>query len=101
MALPVFQTSDRILSQMQTQWSSQLNPMLGNPSLSIRILKNVKLSMGSNTINHLLGKDLTGWRIVRIRAAATIFDTQDSNARPELTLILVSDSPVTIDLEVF
>lgn len=99
--LPVFQTSDRILSQMQTQWSGQLNPVLSNPSLATRILKEVSLDAGSNTINHLLGKELTGWRIVRIRADSSIFDTQDSNPRPNLTLLLTASAPVVVDLEVF
>jgi len=101
MNLPIFQSSDRIISQMQTKWASIINPLLSNPSLQSSILSNVSLASGSNTINHLLGKPLTGWRIVRIRASATIYDTQDSNPRPELTLLLTSNNPVVVDIEVF
>lgn len=101
MLLPSFNTPDRILSQLQTQWTSILNPVLSNPSIQTSILKRVALATGINTINHLLGKNLTGWRIVRQRALASIYDQQDGNARPELTLILITDQPVVIDLEVF
>lgn len=99
--LPIFNTSDRILSQLETQWASQLNPLLANPSLQTRIIKQVNLAIGSNTINHLLGQNLVGWRIVRKRGPAEIYDTQDSNPRPQLTLVLVSDTVVSCDLEVF
>lgn len=99
--LPIFQTSDRILSQLQTQWASQINPQLSNPALNSSILKQVRLISGTTVVNHLLGKALQGWRIVRKRAAADIYDNQDQNQTPDLTLILVSDAAVTVDLEVF
>lgn len=99
--LPIFQTSDRVLSQLQTQWSSQLNALLSSPSLNTSILKRVSLASGTTVINHLLGRDLQGWRIVRKRAAADIYDNQDQNQTPDLTLILVSSAAVVVDLEVF
>jgi len=44
---------------------------------------------------------LTGWNPTRIRASATIFDTQDSNQTPQLTLNLVASANVVVDLLVF
>lgn len=89
------------LPLLQTKWASILNPLLGNPSLNSVILPNVNLVNGSNTINHTLGRALMGWRLIRVRAAATIYDTQDSNPMPSLTLLLTSNAAVTVDLEVF
>jgi len=89
------------LPLMQTKWAAQLNPLLSNPSLASIILSPVVLINGTNTINHTLGRKLTGWRIVGINAAATIYDQQATNSMTDLTLILVSNAAATISLEVF
>lgn len=99
--LPIFNTSIQELSLLQTRWASELNPVLRNPSLQSIILTNVALTSGANVINHLLGRKLQGWRIVRLRGPANVYDTQDSNPSPKLTLQLVSDADVVADLEVF
>lgn len=101
MALPIFQTGDSSLSLLQTGWSSQLNPLLNNPVLSGRLLKNVELASGANVINHGLGRKLQGWVLTRVRAAETVSDTQDDNSTPQLTLQLTASGAVTVDLYVF
>jgi hypothetical protein len=101
MQLPSFNTSDQVLTLVQSKWSSILNPFIANPTNNKSILKNVSLTTGSNTINHLLGHKLQGWSIVRQRAAASIYDNQDNNQNPEQTLILISSANVVVDLEVF
>lgn len=83
------------------RWGAILNPIVANPANNSLILKNVELAIGANVINHRLGKPLTGWSIIRKRASADIYDTQDTNQMPQLTLTLVSDAIVTVDLEVF
>ncbi len=89
------------LEQMQVQWSQQLNPVIANPILNNVILKNVSLTTGTNVINHLLGRNLQGWKPTRVRALASLYDLQDTNQTPQLTLVLVASAPVIIDLEVF
>lgn len=101
MSLPIFQTSSKDLSLLQTNWAMQINPVLQIPLNSGMILQNVSLVSGSNTINHKLGKKLQGWFIVRQRAAAEVYDLQDSNLYPELTLILNSNASVNVNLFVF
>lgn len=101
MSLTIFQTPVRELSMMQTSWAKEINPILSNPANLSSILKNITLITGSNTINHLLGRKLQGWKIVRQRSSASIYDTQDSNLTPDLTLSLVSSAGVTVDIEVF
>lgn len=102
MQLPYFQSAIKELSLLQTKWRSILNPFLSNPGLNSQIIPNVFLENSTTTvINHGLGRVLLGWRLVRVRAAANIYDTQDSNQTPELTLILRSSANVIVNLEVF
>lgn len=101
MALPIFHSEDRNFQMMQTQWASQLNPVIAKPQVQSSILKNVTLTSGTNTINHLLGRPLQGWKIVRQRGPASIYDLQDTNQMPNLTLVLNSSAGVVVDIEVF
>ena len=101
MALAIFKSDDPSVGLLQTSWSAAINPLLNNPINTGIILKSVKLTTGTNVINTTLGKNLTGWFIVRQRAAATVYDNQDNNKTPNLTLILISSAPTVIDLEVF
>lgn len=89
------------LQQMQNTWATALDPLLNNPANNSIILKNVALVSGTNVINHLLQQRLVGWKTTRVRAAATIYDLQDTNPTPTLTLVLVASAPVVVDLEVF
>lgn len=101
MSLPIYQTSDKNFSLMQTQWSSQLNPIIGASLPAGHVIPNVVLNIGNTSINHLLGKNLTGWFLVRQRSAAQVYDAQDGNQQSALTLILVSNAKVTVDVFVF
>lgn len=86
---------------MQNNWAKLIEPFLSNPPNQCSVLKSVSLLTGTNTINHKLGRKLQGWKVVRQRAAASLYDNQDSNQKPELTLILIASANVTVDLEVF
>lgn len=101
MTLPIFQTSVKELSLMETSWASQINPILANPINQANILKNVVLINGTTTVNHLLGRNLQGWFIVGQNALASIHDAQATNQTPNLTLVLISNAAVTINLAVF
>ncbi len=85
----------------QTQWSSVIDPVLSNPVTNGVLLKNVSLAIGANVINHTLGRKLQGWVPVRLRSSATIFDTQDANTMPELTLQLTASAAAVVDLYCF
>lgn len=85
----------------QTQWATQLDPIIANPTIDNIILKNISLVAGTNVISHLLSRNLQGWNPIRVRANATIYDQQDTNPTPQLTLILVASAPVVVDLVVF
>jgi len=85
----------------QDRWATIIEPVVAQPFNQGLILKNVSLVAGANVVNHKLGRNLTGWNPTRIRASATIFDTQDSNQTPQLTLNLVASANVVVDLLVF
>lgn len=90
------------IDMMQNTWAAALNPLLNNPLSKAIILKDVVLTTGSNTINHRLGRKLQGWYIVRMRDTfSQVYDTQDSNQTPQLTLTLNSSANVTADIVVF
>ena len=89
------------LNDTQNRWAAILNPIIANPINNSIILKNVALAVGVNVINHRLGRNLQGWNPTRIRAAAVIYDQQDTNQTPQLTLVLNSSAAVVVDLMVF
>lgn len=101
MALPIYQSDVAALSLLQTNWASQLNPLLRSPLSNGVLLKNVSLASGDNQVNHLLGRNLQGWIVTRLRANVDIYDKQDSNVTPQLTLTLNASGAVTVDLFVF
>lgn len=86
----------------QTRWSAMIEPFMNNPANNSLVLKSVPLVIGTNVINHRLGRNLQGWYPTRIRNVATaLYDTQDTNQTPSLTLVLVSTANVVIDLVVY
>lgn len=96
-----FQGGDTPFQLLQTSWATDINPLLSSPLATPLILSNVSLSIGTTVINHKLGKKLTGWNVIGINAAASIYDAQASNQTPQLTLVLISDAPVIVNLLVF
>jgi hypothetical protein len=100
--LPQFQGyDDETVQLLQNKWAGVLNPIIANPLNNVSILKNVKLTSGANSVAHLLQKPLTGWFIVRQRGPASVYDQQDNNQSPQLTLKLISSASVSVDLAVF
>lgn len=103
MSLVQFQSDDRNFQMMQNSWAADLNPLLQNPLNNTLILKNISLLAASNpnVVNHKLGRTLQGWFVVRQRASASVYDSQDSNQTPQLTLNLKTDNNVVVDIAVF
>jgi hypothetical protein len=89
------------LPQMQTTWSTALDPIIANPLVNGQLLTNQALINGTTVINHKLARKLQGWLIVGINAAATIYDNQATNQTPQLTLSLTSNAACIVSLWVF
>jgi hypothetical protein len=89
------------LNDMQNRWATVLNPVIQCPLVNGSQLTNIKLTIGNNVVNHLLGRKLQGWVVVGNNAVMSLYDTQASNQTPQLTLNLVSDADVTVSLWVY
>lgn len=100
-AIPLVQTQDKDINQLQQNLSQALNPVIQNPVISGNILVQQKLISGFNVINHGLGRKLQGWFLVRKRGSSDIYDTQDLNQSPAATLQLQSSAVVSVDIYVF
>ena len=101
MKLPIQITANKDLQLMQNKWKSILDHAINGPLSSGIILSKQTLNVGKNVINHLLQQNLQGWMITRQNGIADIYDAQDSNQTPDLTLILMCNATVTIDIFVF
>lgn len=86
----------------QDRWASLINPVLSAELPNGILLKNIPIKSGVNVVNHKLGRKLTGWVVTRMRASSVnIYDTQDTNQTPDLTLNLNASGVTNIDLWVF
>ena len=98
MALPVFKDPNTNLMLLQTNWTSQLNPIIANPLTDPAILKNLTLVSGNNIINHKLGRVPQGFFVTDINAASVIYRAAPYN---NLTLTLNASAACTINLAIF
>lgn len=90
-----------IFNQLQGNIEQSFQPLnkIQNDST---ILPSIQLVAGQvNVVNHTLGRKLLGWDPSRVRSQATIWDDQDNNPLPGLTLWLYTDTDVTVDLRVY
>ena len=86
------------LDQLETKWAAEINPILANPVNNVSILPGVSLKLGTNVINHLLGKVQQGWFLTDIQGPAVIYRSIPFN---NLTLTLVSSAAVNVSIGVF
>lgn len=86
---------------MQSQWAAQLDPLLALPILNGRLIENVTLTTGSNTINHKLSRKLVGYIVCLKSANVTLYDTQTTNTMTDKTLQLTSSGAAVVTLWVF
>lgn len=98
MKLPYIQTQDRVLSQLQTQWTSLINPVISIPMLQGLQLTGITLKNGVNTINHLLARKQQGYFFTDQDAPASIYRSAIFN---DQTLELTSNAPVTVNIWVY
>lgn len=96
------QTADRLLNEVQQNIARVVEPIASNPIVIGLTLYSVVLQSGANTVYHKLDRNLQGWFPVRWHGGwAQIYDTQDANTTPALTLLLNASAGVTVDLYVY
>lgn len=89
----------RVINQLQNNTANSFGPLISKPQNDNSIISNVTLLPGViNTINHGLGSTLQTWGTARKRGPANIWDVQDQNKSPNLTLLLMTDIEVVVDL---
>ena len=74
---------------MQTKWKAAITPVINNEINQGSLIEGVALINGATVINHLLGRQMVGWMIVDINAAATVYRSAGLNDK---TLTLTSDA---------
>lgn len=82
----------------QSQWASQINPVLNNPLNSVSVLKSVALVSGVNKISHKLGRVQQGWFLTDINAAITYYRSEPFN---DLSLTLTCSGAAIANIGVF
>lgn len=88
------------LSQTTNTWASAIEPVLNNPLTTGIQLKDISLTPGNNSINHLLQRKLIGYVITGMRDTfAQVL--QVTSQTPNLTLALNSSGPTTVDIYVY
>ncbi len=99
MKLPIFNTFDKA---KQTTWASQIDPVTSFPPVQGVLLTRITVGTGLNVIDHGLGRVPQGYIVTRVTGAFnTLYDQQEINPRPALTLFLTSSSDAIVDLWVF
>ncbi len=106
MALPPFRKlnveGDVQFTRAQDDANQVHRVLISKPILDGVLLEDVVVTTGVvNAIPHQLGRELIGWMVVRQRASAIVWDTQDVNSNSAQTLFLNSSATVTVDLWVF
>lgn len=79
-------------------WASAVNPIISNPLNFAKIINQISLIAGVNTINHGLGFVQQGWFFTDSDASISAHRSAPFN---NLTLTLTSSGPAIVNLAVF
>lgn len=84
----------------QDRWASILNVLIKNPLVNGIQLNDVSLTIGNNSINHLLSRRPQGYLITGMHGAfSQIYDNPSQT--PDLTLVLNASVATTVDIYVY
>ena len=96
-SIPLAQTSDRNVNQLQSNIIKLLNNLVRNRIVNCAFLDSIKVD-GQTSINHGLGRKPQGWIIADIDSSATVYRSAPFD-KDKLTL--TSSAPATISLVVY
>lgn len=101
-AVPMLQSPDRIVNQIQSNLINAINDLRMNVLVGGNLLKDISLIVGGNVIPHGLARPLTGWSIGRMKSVfSQLYDTQDTGADPSTYLYLNSSAAVVVNIYVY
>ncbi len=90
------------IRKMQDNTEQFTEPFKRSAIINGVLLKDLSLTTGViNSISHRLDRKINGWIVVRQRADARIWDSQDTNTIPKRTLNLETSANAVVDLWVF
>lgn len=92
---------DQDLNRVQSNVEKALTPVLTNLLLDSNLVREVPLVVGTNVVDHKLGRAPIGYIITRQRAAANIYDVQDTNSTPSKNFLINSDAVTNVDVYFF
>lgn len=102
MQLPYIQATEdlvgKTLNLLQTKYRAILNPLIALPILNGNQLLAQPLVIGSNVINHRLGRMQQGYLITDLTGPATVYRSASFNDK---TLTLTSNANCNISLWCF
>lgn len=85
---------------LETQWSSQLNPVIEAPLVNGNLIRNITVVSGSNDIIHKLARAYKGWIVTGMHGSfVQLYDTP--NSMPSKVLTLNANASGSIDLFIF
>jgi len=94
-------TGEFAVEKAQEYTDLALTPLQNSVILNGVLLKNIELANGITEVPHKLGREPIGWLIVGKDATADIWDSQATNARKRITLLLNSSADVVVSLWIF
>jgi hypothetical protein len=91
---------DLTWDKASTVWATILNKFISNPLVNGVQLKEISLIMGSNTINHKLGRKPQGYLVTAMYDAyADIYN--EPSPTPIKSIVLNASAPTVVDIYVY
>ena len=95
-------TEDQDINKLQAYLEETFEQILKSEIIDGVLLKGIQLDNSkTNSVSHKLDRNILGWLVIRRRAKAQIWDTQDLNTFKSKTLDLQTDTNVNVDLWIF
>jgi hypothetical protein len=79
-------------------WAQNLNPFLANSLNNIQIISNYSFKIGSNIINHGLGRLMIGWFMIDPQGSGSVYRSAPLNSK---TITLTSSADFVSSIGVF
>lgn len=93
--------SDMSTEQLQNNIAAFAKQLVNIPILPGRIIEDISVISGVNSISHGLGRPVQGYVLVKSSAAVRIYTVEANQTNPDTILSLSADATATINLYVF
>ena len=95
-------TQDPLQQRLQDSIANSFSVLEKLPQLDSTIVENVALiAGGDNDVVHRLNRPIVGWQIIRINAAATVYESDTENTQPSAVVLLKTTVNCTVSILFF